>query len=135
MSKRVYMIDGAKFSTLEELARHFSEVVLEDYQWRGSLDAFNDVLRGGFGTPLGGYILRWENSELSRQKLGYAETTRRLETILSNCHPTSATWVRQELEQAKAEQGKTLFDEIIEIIRVHGVGGEEAEDGVELELL
>ena len=135
MNKRVYVIDGAKFSSLEEFARYFSDVVFEDYQWHGNLDAFNDILRGGFGTPLGGYVLRWENSELSRQNLEYAETARRLETILLNCHSSSAHWVRQKLEQAKAKQGKTLFDEIIEIILIHGVGGEESEDGVELELL
>jgi hypothetical protein len=31
--------------------------------------------------------------------------------------------------------GPTLFDEIVEIIREHGPGGRESEDGVVLELL
>ena len=130
MSKRVYVIDGAKFSSFEEFARYFSEVFLENYQWHGDLNAFNDVLRGGFGTPLGGYIIRWENSELSRQNLGYAETVRWLEKRSSDNH-----FIQQQLQQAKAGRGETLFDTIIEIIRVHSVGGQEAEDEVELELL
>ena len=56
MSKRVYVINGAKFSSFEEFVNYFSEVVLEDWQWNGNLDAFNDILRGGFGTPVEGYI-------------------------------------------------------------------------------
>lgn len=135
MSKRVYIIDGTKFSTLEEFARYFSEVVLEDYQWHGSLDAFNDVLRGGFGTPLGGYVIHWENSELSRQNLGYAETASWLKDHLVTCDPSGTPDFQRRLEQAKGGRGETLFDTIVEIIRVHGVGGVESEDEVELELL
>ena len=70
MGKRVYVIDGAKFSSFEEFVDYFSEVVLTDWQWNGNLDAFNDILWGGFGTPEAGFVLRWENSEVSRQKLG-----------------------------------------------------------------
>lgn len=38
------------------------------------LDAFNDILRGGFGTPEGGFVLRWARSEISRKNLSYPET-------------------------------------------------------------
>ena len=70
MDKRVYLIDGAQFSSFEEFVDYFSETVLTDWRWNGNFDAFNDILRGGFGTPENGFILRWQNSELSRQKLG-----------------------------------------------------------------
>lgn len=98
--KPVYEINGAEFSTLEEFARHFSDVVLAGYQWNGNLDAFNDLLRGGFGTPDGGFVLRWRCSTVSRERLG-----------------------------------STVFDVLVDIIRDHGEGGVESEDGVELELL
>jgi RNAse (barnase) inhibitor barstar len=65
----VLVIDGARFSSFEGFAREFSRL-LRDHTWRGNLDAFNDILRGGFGTPDGGWVLRWVNSDLSRTALG-----------------------------------------------------------------
>ncbi|MFE9959559.1 hypothetical protein [Micromonospora sp. NPDC005299] len=58
------VIDGAHFSDFDGFAREFSRLLCH-YTWRGTLDAFNDLLRGGFGTPEGGWVLRWRNSELS----------------------------------------------------------------------
>lgn len=95
----VLTVDGARFSDLDGFAREFSRL-LDGYTWRGNLDAFNDVLRGGFGTPEGGWVLRWLGSEQSREALGPA-----------------------------------LFDELVEIVRDHGPGGREPEDGIVLELL
>ncbi len=135
MDKRVYILDGAKFSSLEGFARHFSEVVLEDYQWSGNLDALNDILWGGFGTPEGGFVLRWQNSELSRRNLGTAETVRRLEAHLLICDPSGAPQMQRRLAEAKQGRGETLFDTIVEIIRDHGDGGRQSRSGVELQLL
>jgi hypothetical protein len=47
------------------------------------------LLRGGFGTPGNGWVLKWLNSELSRAALGYAETIRRLERLRLSCHPSN----------------------------------------------
>jgi hypothetical protein len=44
--------------------------LLEDHNWRGNLDAFNDILRGGFGTPEDGFVFRWLDAQRSRQALG-----------------------------------------------------------------
>ncbi len=52
-----YEIDGSEFSTLEGFAEHFSARVLDGDAWRGNPDAFNDILRGGFGTPEAGFCL------------------------------------------------------------------------------
>jgi RNAse (barnase) inhibitor barstar len=46
----VLVIDGANFTDFDGFAAEFSRL-LGNYTWRGNLDAFNDVLRGGFGTP------------------------------------------------------------------------------------
>ncbi len=135
IGKQVYVIDGTQFSSLEEFARYFSKVALSDYQWNGNLDAFNDILRGGFGTPEEGFILRWENSALSRKRLGYPQTVALLKKIIRNCHPSSIPKVKSELREAKRKRGQTLFDLVVEIIQVHGPDGDESEDGVELQLL
>lgn len=104
------------------------------YTWRGSLDAFNDILRGGFGTPEDGWLLRWLNSESSRAALGYEATIRRLEGLPTTCHPSKRPIVEARIRSARRSEGPTLFDEIVDVIRDHGPGGTESEDGVLLEL-
>ena len=92
------------------------------------------MLRGGFGTPEEEFVLRWVNSERSREALGYKETVRWLERKVEHCHPDNVLRVRDELAAARKGQGPTLFDIIVEIIMDHGEGGDEAEDAIELQL-
>jgi hypothetical protein len=66
--------------------------------------------------------------------LGYHETVRQLERKLARCHPSNRDHVRRELELARAGGGPTVFDWLIEIVRDHGPGGDEAEDNVLLVL-
>src|SRR5262249_18409675 len=127
-------IDGQHFSTLEEFYDEISRVLIPAACWGRNLNAFNDILRGGFGTPEEGFILKWKNSDISRQRLGYAETARQLTLRLEHCHPSNKQFVKSDLEQAKKERGATVFDWLIEIIQTHCRGGEEEEDGVELVL-
>jgi RNAse (barnase) inhibitor barstar len=126
-------IDGTQFATLEEFFSHFGERALTA-PWGKNLDAFNDVLRGGFGTP-NSFVLRWKNHAVSRQRLGHEETARQLELKLVRCHPANRAAVAQDLEVAKLHQGPTVFDWLVEIIRVHGLDGSESEDQVHLELV
>ena len=134
MAKPTYEIDGSRFATLEQFYEEISAVLIPGADWGRNLDAFNDILRGGFGTPEGGFVLRWTNSRLSRQRLGYAETVRQLERRLQRCHPSNRSHVARDLEAARRGEGATVFDWLVEIISVHQVGGDEAEDGVELVL-
>ena len=76
----VLVVDGSRFDDLDGFARELSGL-LSGYTWRGNLDALNDVLRGGYGTPDGGWVLRWVGSETSRTALGHPETARRLERL------------------------------------------------------
>ena len=133
-TKPTYEIDGSRLTTLEEFFEQVSTVLIPGADWGRNLDAFNDVLRGGFGTPEGGFVLRWTNSRLSRQRLGYSETVRQLERRLQRCHPSNRPHVARDLEAARRGEGPTVFDWLVEIISVHSIGGTEAEDGVELVL-
>ena len=133
-SLRTYRIDGRQFSTLEEFFEEISRVLIPGSYWGHNLDAFNDILRGGFGTPDEGFILIWENSDLSRSRLGNAETVRQLELRLERCQPTNRNSVKKQLRNAHSNMGPVVFDWLVEIIRVHGSGGEEAEDNVILKL-
>jgi hypothetical protein len=129
-----YEIDGARFSTLEEFFEEVSRVLIPNVFWGHNLDAFNDILRGGFGTPDEGFLLTWKNSDLSRQKLGYPETVRQLELRLARCHPSNKEHVAEGLQAALRHEGATVFDWLVEIIRCHGTGGDEEQDNVELVL-
>jgi len=133
MSKE-YVLDGSKVTSLEAFYDAVGDTLIPGVYWGRNLDAFNDILRGGFGTPEGGVVLRWTNSNASRVDLGYAETVRQLKKRLEQCHPTNRDAVRADLSRAQRGEGPTVFEWLVEMIRDHGVGGEEAEDGVSLVL-
>lgn len=134
MQKPVIEIDGLSFDSLAGFFDVFGAAVLGNTEYGRNLDAFNDVLRGGFGSPDGGFTLRWKNSEVSRDRLGYAETVRYIERKLKTCHPSIVISVLNDLQLASNHEGETLFDIICGILNNHGLGGEEAKDGIVLEL-
>ena len=126
-----YVLDGTSF---DDLASFFTAITrtLGVTGWGTNLDAFNDILRGGYGTPEGGFTLRWASSAVSAQRLGWPETIRYLEKKLATCHPANIPSVQADLAAAQCGEGQTLFDIITSIIREHGPGGIEAEDNVHL---
>ena len=126
-----YEIDGERFATLEEF---YDEVdrVMHLSRWGHNLDAFNDILRGGFGTPEGGFAICWKNHRVSRDRLGYPETIRQLKLRLERCHPVGREEVSGYLRDAEEDRDQTAFDWLLNIIRKHGPGGEEEQDRVEL---
>ncbi len=70
MAKEIYEIDGGDFRDLQEFYDVISRVLIPGVDWGRNLNAFNDILRGGFGTPDVGFVLRWKNSSVSRKRLG-----------------------------------------------------------------
>jgi RNAse (barnase) inhibitor barstar len=127
-----YVIDGSRITSLETFYDEITRVVVPGYPWGRNLDALNDILRGGFGTPDEGFTLRWSKSAFSSKTLGYAETVRQLEIRLGRCHPSNRDDVRRKIADASASVGPTVFDWLIEIIEDHGEGGDQAEDNVSL---
>lgn len=121
------MIDGRMFSTLEEFFDEIARVLIPDAYWGRNLDAFNDILRGGFGTSNEGFVLVWRYSALSRERLGYPETVGQLEKRLQKCHPSNFEHVSRQLDAARENKGPTVFDWLKDII------GEDHDD-VELRL-
>lgn len=119
MNKRIYILNGNNFSNLEEFWEEIGYVLMEvrNAHWGRNLDAFHDILCGGWGTPDDGFILVWEKSNLSRERLGYPETVRQLEKRLQTCHPTGREITRTKIELAKQNKGNTVFDWLVEIIK------------------
>lgn len=119
ITKKIYVIDGSRFSTLSEAAAEFTRALGLTTPWGGNLDAFNDFLRGGFGPPDEGFILIWKHSAISRERLGYGETLRWLEERLRRCHPSNVAHFQERLAAVQRGGGETLFDEVVEIVRDH----------------
>ncbi|ACT03206.1 barstar family protein [Paenibacillus sp. JDR-2] len=121
MSKK-FIIDGTKISSYEDFCREFSTNVLSGkHQWNGNLDAFNDILRGGFGDmeanePL---TIIWKGSSTLKGSLGYTETIKILEERLLKCHLTNVPRVKEELRLAKNSEGPTIFDWLHKVISNH----------------
>jgi RNAse (barnase) inhibitor barstar len=111
-----YVIDGLHIGTLEDFWREIGEAVNGPGGYFASnLDALDDCLAGGMGQPRDGKCtFIWENSASSRAALGYEETARQLELRLRHCHPTARPRVRADLERARAQQGPTVFDWLVE---------------------
>ncbi len=120
-----YEIDGRAFFTLEGFFDEISRVLIPGAGWGHNLDAFNDILRGGFGTPDDGFELAWLNHGVSKERLGHSETVRQLERKLERCHPSNRQFVAAELKRARSGIGPTVFDWLVEIIQDHGEGGQQ----------
>ena len=103
-----FVLDGSSF---DDLAGFFTAITrtLGTTGWGRNLDAFNDILRGGFGTPEGGFILRWASSAISAERLGWPETIRFTENKLTTCHPASIPRVQADLVAARRGEGQTLL--------------------------
>lgn len=123
MTKKRIEINGQRFSNLmefyDEIENHFTQNL--DWKIGRNLNALNDVLYGGFGVhdydePI---EIIWKNSDKSKIDLGFTETVKYIENKLTTCHPSNRDDVREDLELAKQNKGKTLFEIITEIIQDH----------------
>ncbi|MDU4910574.1 hypothetical protein [Clostridium baratii] len=123
MNKKELIIDGCNFSNLNEFYIEVDRVFTKDLTWETghNLNAFNDLLHGGFGVHEYGepITIIWKNVNKSKLDLGYNETVRHYENMLKECHPTNINSVKALLENAQKKKGETLFDIIIEIINEH----------------
>lgn len=131
MSKKELVIDGDNFNNISGFYIEVDRVFTKDLTWKTghNLNAFNDLLHGGFGVHEYGepIIIIWKNSDKSRLDLGYNATIMHYENMLKTCHPTNINHVKALLETSQKEEGETLFDILIGIIKEH--------DDIELILL
>lgn len=119
MDKIIYTIDGNKFNTLESFYDEISNVLMPGASWGRNLDAFNDILRGGFGTPEGGFILVWENAKKSKKDLGYKETLKWLKDGLDKIDTSNLSVRKKKIALMEIDQGETLFMILVDIILNH----------------
>lgn len=105
-----YVIDGSKARTWPEIVASINAFI-PDSEWQGnSLDALDDILYGGYGTPEK-FIVIWKASEVSRQALGLKETFSYFKNMPSVYTLDAAGQINP--------RSKTLFDVLVEIFEGH----------------
>jgi RNAse (barnase) inhibitor barstar len=124
MSIKTFIINGNHFNDLSGFYDEVQKKLTRNFRAFGrNLDAFEEVIRGGFGKYEEGEPVKiiWKNSNKSRKDLEFEAMVKRLEENLKICHPTNLEKVKRELEQAKNKEGQTLFDLLVEIIRYNNI--------------
>ena len=120
---QIIELNGNNFNSLITFYDEVEKKLTKNLDWKigRNLNAFNDVLRGGFGMheyeePI---KITWTNSSKSKQDLGWDETILYAESILTKCHPDNIAFVKEDIELAKQKKGETLFEIITGIITSH----------------
>ena len=123
MNKQTIIINGNNFSDLESFYDEIDRVLTKDLDWDTghNLDAFNDLLRGGFEVheheePI---KLTWKNISKSKSDLGLETTKKWYERKISENKTENLQFFKDKLKDLTENNGQTLFDIILEIISEH----------------
>lgn len=123
MGMKTLLLDGNDFSNLLSFYSAVEKIFTKDLGWEigRNLDAFNDVLRGGFGVHDYEETIQliWLHSDKSRIDLGWEETLKYLARKLKTCHPLNVDAVKREMALVQGHAGQTLFDLLVGIIKTH----------------
>jgi len=121
--KKTIIINGENFSNLESFYDEIDRVLTKGLDWETghNLDAFNDLLWGGFGVyeyeePI---ILIWKNISKSKTDLGLEPTRKWYEQKLTENKGKNQQYFKDLLKELIENNGQTLFDVILEIISEH----------------
>lgn len=115
-------LDGRNFSDMDGFYNEVEAKLTKGLDWKigRSLNAFNDVLRCGFGVHdyEESLKLRWINSEKSKVDFGFEATVGMYQNILQTCHPRNKEpeKISNLLAKAERKEGEDLFAVLVSII-------------------
>ena len=105
-----YVIDGNEARTWPKIVASINAFI-PNSTWQGnSLDALDDILYGGYGTPEK-FIVIWKASEVSRRALGLEETLSHFKNMPIVLHLNQTGQINPH--------PRTLFEVLIEIFKGH----------------
>lgn len=117
------VIEGANFHDIPGFYTEINRVFMADESWQlgPSLDAFNDLLHGGFGAMRGGgpVTLIWRDFDKSRADLGLAATRDYLTAKIARPDLFNAARFQADLDALNAGTGQSYFQILLEIIAGH----------------
>lgn len=112
-------IDSDKFENLEQFLKYMSAVLLDSSYNHSikSLDAFADVLEGGFGIfqENEDIKVKWKGVKKSKKDLGAEETLNYFNSILNDCHPTAKAEIKEQIIFTQTDDRYNLFYFILDI--------------------
>lgn len=123
MKKLELEINGSNFQDIEGFYEELNRLVMQEENWKlgASLDAFNDLLYGGFGVikDYDELEINWLNSEKSKGDLGVEMTKSYYQQKLKHPETYNSEFVQEKLEELEAGNGQTYFEILLEIISEH----------------
>ena len=116
-------IDGNSINDIASFYEEINRVFMIGESWLigHSLDAFNDLLFGGYGTLQGAQSVElvWHHMEHSRNALGYQTTRAYYLEKLRPGSPYNKIMFNEKLEALERGNGETYFNIILAIIAEH----------------
>lgn len=116
-------IEGKNITDIATFYQEINRVFMSNENWKiaPSLDAFNDLLYGGFGAidskePT---TLIWKNFEENRKTLGLKTTKKFYESKLTAPEIYNINFVKGKITALESSNGSTYFEIILEIISDH----------------
>ena len=117
------VITGNNIHDIASFYREINRVFMHNENWQigESLDAFDDLLYGGFGALDNNDTVKiiWTDIELSKRALGYEATKAYYLNKLQPGSPFNKQHFTAKLTELEAGEGKTYFDIIINILSEH----------------
>lgn len=116
-------IEGKNIIDIATFYQEINRIFMSNENWKigPSLDAFNDLLHGGFGEikskePI---TLIWKNFEENRKTLGLKTTKKFYESKLIAPEIYNINFVKEKITALESGDGSTYFEIILEIISDH----------------
>lgn len=121
--RKTLTLDGGAVHDIASFYDEINRVFMAGESWRlgQSLDALDDLLRGGFGAIEGRepVIIIWRDIEHSKIALGRAATKRFYLSKLERPDLFNRELIQTKIAELEAGAGPTYFDIIIEIFSDH----------------
>jgi RNAse (barnase) inhibitor barstar len=116
-------LNGAHIHDIPSFYAEVNAVFMANESWRlgESLDAFNDLLYGGFGALAGSepVTLVWRDAKRSRAALGFEVTRRYYQDKLAQPERFNVAYFQRQLAALENGSGQTYFDILLDIIADH----------------
>lgn len=117
------VINGLHIHDIASFYEEINRVFMSNEDWKigQSLDAFNDLLYGGFGAMENGESVKfiWENAENMKKALGYEVTKTYYEDKLKPDASFNSDYFREKLIALESGSGETYFDLLRSVVKTH----------------